>query len=137
MIPVDQSIIHDPDNKRYGDCWRACVASVLEISLGKVPHFAGNGKEDQGDPTKEYLRFMAKHGFLVMSMHMPVGKNGLVNHPVPADDEHPYYFIIGKSPRFKDVDHICVGYQQGLIHDPHPDKTGLDSISVFEILFTP
>lgn len=134
MIPVDQSIMHDPDNKRYGDCWRACVASVLELSLENVPHFAGNGGENSFDPTKDYLRFMAKHGFLVMSIHMPVGKNGLVSHPVPVEDEHPYYFIIGKSPRCKD-DHVCVGYQQGLLHDPHPGKTGLDSISVFEILF--
>ena len=134
MIPVDQEIMHDPDNKQYGDCWKACVASVLELSLKDVPHFTDNFEEHSHDPIKEYLRFMVKHGFLVMSIQMPVGKNGLVSHPVLTDDEHPYYFIIGKSPRCSD-DHICVGYQQGLVHDPHPDKVGLDSISVFEIFF--
>ena len=34
-----QLIKHDPANKRYGDCWRTCIACLLDKSPEQVPHF--------------------------------------------------------------------------------------------------
>lgn len=39
MIPVQQSI-----PGRFGDCFEACIASLLETELGKVPNF-GSGAD--------------------------------------------------------------------------------------------
>ncbi|MDB5541901.1 MAG: Bcep22 3 [Devosia sp.] len=40
MIPVDCSPNqHDPANGRWGDCYRACLASILELQTAQVPHF--------------------------------------------------------------------------------------------------
>lgn len=36
MTPVKQSIADGPEN---GDCFRACVASILDLELNDVPHF--------------------------------------------------------------------------------------------------
>lgn len=39
MTPVYCAVRHDPENGTYGDCLRACVASVLDLSSSDVPHF--------------------------------------------------------------------------------------------------
>jgi hypothetical protein len=36
-----------------------------------------------------------------------------------------YYFVSGLSPRNRNITHICI-YQNGImVHDPHPDGTGI------------
>lgn len=39
MIPVVCRVKHDPENGTYGDCVRACIASVMELDAEAVPHF--------------------------------------------------------------------------------------------------
>lgn len=43
MRCVPTTVEHDPANGSYGDCLRACVASVMDLDGGAVPHFAGYG----------------------------------------------------------------------------------------------
>lgn len=33
MIPIDQTDLHDPDNGVVGNCFIACVASIMEFPL--------------------------------------------------------------------------------------------------------
>lgn len=45
MVPVSQSIVGDgKDGRPFGDCLRACFASIFELSIDEVPHFADEGK---------------------------------------------------------------------------------------------
>jgi hypothetical protein len=39
MIPAFCLTRHDPAAGQYGDCVRACIASIMELPTGKVPHF--------------------------------------------------------------------------------------------------
>ena len=39
MIPVYQTAFGGPDSPTPGDCFRACVASILELPIDEVPHF--------------------------------------------------------------------------------------------------
>ena len=39
MKPVHCRVAHEPENGKYGDCVRACVASLLELEPEDVPHF--------------------------------------------------------------------------------------------------
>jgi hypothetical protein len=39
MTPHRQLITHDPENGRYGDCQRTCVAAILNLHPSEVPHF--------------------------------------------------------------------------------------------------
>jgi hypothetical protein len=43
MIPVVCRVKHDPENGKWGDCVRACVATVMELDAEKVPHFFEDG----------------------------------------------------------------------------------------------
>jgi len=40
MTPVVCRVKHDPENGTYGDCLRACVATILDFDAEQVPHFA-------------------------------------------------------------------------------------------------
>ncbi len=60
MKPVNSSIKHDPDNGLYGDCFRACIASVLEMELEEVPHFY-DGFDGDMDGDAEYKINHAKN----------------------------------------------------------------------------
>lgn len=55
MIPVFMNIRHDPPGS-FGDCFRACVASVLEVQ--DVPHFYFDGPtpEEARERLRKYLR---------------------------------------------------------------------------------
>lgn len=39
MKPVNMIVTHDPANGSWGDCTRACVASIFELPAEEVPHF--------------------------------------------------------------------------------------------------
>jgi hypothetical protein len=51
MQPVICRVKHDPPHS-YGDCIRACVASILELDAEDVPHFA----HDNPDGTVAFVR---------------------------------------------------------------------------------
>ncbi|MBO9380282.1 hypothetical protein GG804_26305 [Sphingomonas histidinilytica] len=46
MTPHQQLIKHDPDQGRWGDCQRTCVAAILDLHPSQVPHFC------DGDPAR-------------------------------------------------------------------------------------
>ena len=39
MKRLKQSIKHDPDNGKWGDCYRTCIAMVMNLDPATVPHF--------------------------------------------------------------------------------------------------
>lgn len=41
MTPRDQLVEHCPEQGRYGDCYRTCIASILDLPTEAVPNFFG------------------------------------------------------------------------------------------------
>ena len=109
MIPITQTRVG-----QNGNCFNACIASILEISLSAVPEVPGDGYEFYDAVN----RFLARYG--------------LYYYVVGADDpdiEHvfrdgdTYHTVEGTSPR--GGPHACVGLNGRIVHDPHPqDGTG-------------
>lgn len=64
MIPTQCRVKHDPENGQYGDCVRACVAAILELSPDAVPHFY----HDNPDPRvadERIRRYLDGKGYVV------------------------------------------------------------------------
>ena len=100
MKPVTQS-----RTGRNGTCFRACLASLLEVPERAVPDF----KLANQDPGVD--RFLAGRGLRYVE--------------VPVGDVAPtgWHVITGTSPR--GGQHAVVGKDGKLAHDPHPhDGTG-------------
>ena len=124
MIPVDQRII----DKDVGDCWKCCIASVMDLPYDEVPHFV-----------KAQVWYGLGH---FVSCWNWLGPRGLCIETISADivfgrckEEEiaefarnlpPYLIASGWSPR-GDWYHAVVWdrLEQRIAHDPHPSRDGL------------
>lgn len=142
MTPVDQTSFYDPDappNRQRGNCLTAVVASLLELPIDEVPNFVQDhvdhdlaDESDGGDWNwwTRLHRFIAERGH---RMHYLRNVEAAEPHPSHDDgfaDPEPgeHYAVAGVSPRDPRIHHIVI-YRDGvMVHDPHPDRTGLASI---------
>lgn len=114
MIPVDQEYLHDPANGVEGDCFRAVLASILELPITEVPHFAAATKLASDFFFWEHVyNWLEAQGY----QYWP-GRNP----PVGALE---YHALSGPSPRTKGGFHATVGLAGKVVHDPHPSRDGI------------
>ena len=111
MKPVDQALF----GKDYGDCQRACVASLLEFPIEAVPHFRYFADNVWG---VVYVNFLWNVGFDYFGT-------------IEAKDNTPdkQYSVdscfIGSvaSKNYTDRTHAVIIGEHGLVlHDPNPKK---------------
>lgn len=101
MKPVTQS-----RTGANGTCFRACLASILELPENRVTDFTGDGEEFFAQVDE----FLAPYGLRYRRVPLSAKPAG-------------YSTIEGMSPR--EGLHACVAYNGLLVHDPHPlDGTG-------------
>lgn len=109
MIPAHQTIFGD----RRGNCFAACIASVLEIPIYNVPNFCL-----AEDWLVQAIRFAKSHGYGLL--HVQDGKGVRLL----AAETSCYSLVTGKSPR-GDFLHSVVYRGLEMAHDPHPSGDGL------------
>lgn len=116
MIPVMQTKF----GAGVGNCWEACIASILEIAIEDVPDFP---KDDQDAATAEWLD---TQGYYFANFKDV--RNDITLSPGLL------YIVGGKSPRFQCL-HAVVFRGREMVHDPHPDGTGLDMRFDYSLIF--
>ena len=98
-----------------GNCFPACVASILEIPLETIPNVCVLGE----DWFESFLFWCGTIGFSYVELFGEYRKM----------TDGQLCMVTGKSPR-GDFRHCVVGRFEGgkieIIHDPHPDGTGID-----------
>jgi hypothetical protein len=121
MKPVMQEFLHNPETGVFGDCFRAVIASLLDLPIADVPHFFlyDPGPED-GWPIVN--RWLAPHGLAYICFGGSFDIQEWMKNNGVTDVWHE---IGGPSPRFADAFHSVVGHNGSIAHDPHPDGTGL------------
>ncbi len=119
MIKIEQNIIHNPDKGDIGNCLQPCIASILELPIEDVPHFAERRQSDWFDRMNDWLR---DRGYWVLHI------NGW------SDDFTPYGYSIACGTSRRGIRHSCVALDGKLIHDPHPDQTGLAELDSYYLL---
>lgn len=127
MTPVDMLIKHDPEKGAIGDCFRCCIASLLDMRAEYVPHFMKKdwGKEEK-DLTwfKELQYWLSTRGLAYLDLIVQkefCGTNWF--EKIGAGGFDAYHIISGVSPR--GYRHAVVGRNGIIVHDPHPDRSGL------------
>lgn len=114
MKPVMQTIFAPPK----GNCYQACIASLLELPLDGVPNFADGPRSRFWDRVDDWLE---SQGLQVLHI------NELNGFEIKG-----YHIISGKSPR-GNWRHATVGFQGEIVHDPHPEGGGLKEIEAYEV----
>ena len=111
MIPVFQTTFGFP----HGNCFAACLASILELPIADVPNFCDGDNPRWKADCLEWLR---PFGLYLLSVALP--------DDFPADQMPAGYHVMsGKSPRGK-FNHSVVGFAGKMVHDPHPSGDGID-----------
>lgn len=123
MKPVDQTLFAPG----IGNCFSACVASVLEVPLDEVPNFC------EGQAADWYDRFMAwlrPRGFYAITCKI----GGRPGEPDGGWYPEGIHIAGGKSPRY-DCLHAVVARGSDVVHDPHPSRAGvLDFVDTILII---
>lgn len=121
VLPQYQTIF---DNKR-GDCFRACIATVTGIPLELVPNFCDQEVVENATDGYWWTWFQKWLGHLGCDALFLTSKY-VVDHFNPGG----VFVVGGQSPRFPDGKHAVVMELTSdktwkLVHDPHPDNTGI------------
>lgn len=128
MKPVDQTTFGLPG----GNCFSACVASLLEIPIDEVPYFMGDTGEVLAgdDPEKWFERFeqwLSPRGLypILLDIH------GISWRPAGL------HILSGCSPRGRgraDDLHSVVAQGSEILHDPHPSRDSVLTIRDVTVL---
>lgn len=101
---------HNPAEGRYGDCYRTCIAILLDMDAADVPHFAEmelvNGWDR--DKTDAVVReWLAERGYTMLSMVVQATFGGIDAWAVGATGGLPY-ILTSQSNKYKDVCHCTI-----------------------------
>lgn len=108
-----------------GDCWRCCVAAVLQMPAEHVPHFvAHNGGLHYEADTQTWL---AVRGFTLIQCKSRLQfprMDGKPFSPLPV-------ITCGPTPRSSRMGqtHAVVYFGGAMVYDPHPSEAGLTAIT--------
>ena len=129
MKPVDQTKFGFP----HGDCFAACVASILERELSECVIFSeGVDLDSENDIATK------KHWWIVFQnwLRDHADMQAVYLHVSELAGRKPqgYSILSGKGPR--GLDHSTVALDGGMVHDPHPSRAGLLEIRYY-VCFLP
>jgi hypothetical protein len=117
MIPQFMSVTHNPPYT-YGDCFRASIASILEIPTEEIPHPYQGGEDEWEDRYANMLGWL-KERHQIWVMFMKVRKEDLNDFLMSYDG---FVLLGGRSPRGP---HLVVADRNGIVHNPNPLNDGL------------
>lgn len=118
MTPVFCRVKHSPDDGLYGDCLRACVATILnyEHNPEAVPHFAHDGATPDivHERLCEYLS--SQHGLSPWVIHYDPTVSLEEMLDVLAVNADVPFLLYGRTAY--DTDHVVVCQNGKVAHDP-------------------
>ena len=116
MTPHQQLIRHDPEEDRYGDCFRTCVACLLDLRPEEVPNWF-DGPDDSDRRWAEVDAWFADRGLGLFQILYP-GEIALDDILETMRNTNPgkLYILSGQSRI--GVNHSVIARGDEIEHDP-------------------
>lgn len=118
MIPITQTVLHDPASGLHGNCLSAVLASLLHLPIESIPVFS-----DPDRWLKDLNAWLRQHGLAYLWFQDKEFSRILEEFGI----EGLHHEISGKTTRFSDYSHACVAEDGRLVFDPHPSRDGLNA----------
>lgn len=100
-----------------GNCFAACVASLLSLPIDDVPDFNQPGKNWR----RLFEEWLKPRGLAPLIVYkgaiLPGGMHYLAGGPGPRGCPHAVIYLDG-----------------AMVHDPHPSRDGLESVSDYTFI---
>lgn len=119
-------IPHNPDKGQFGDCFRACIASITEYPLSDVPNFCDPDAGDWPDNLHVWLGERGM-GYFEIGLCPPDGNRGTLRWILSVMKERApgvYYILSGQSKGFPELNHAVVCLGDRLVHNPSSTAEG-------------
>lgn len=121
MKPVPQRITdHDPARGLYGDCFKCCLASILELPYEDVPHFFAYNSGDPWPGWDACIDWLGERGMFLFYQNFQ-------EHQLDAQLTrrwlNGYHFMFGRAKGLPESSHCVVGLRGRMVFNPHPNKT--------------
>jgi hypothetical protein len=115
MIPVNCIVKDDPINGKFGDCFRACVASIMEMQARYVPHFFDDGCDgEEGHKRCEQWLNLHKCAPFYIAFSAKMTLQEFLNMIAAAGKVN--YILFGKTQA--GVPHCVVCHGLDIVHNP-------------------
>lgn len=121
MIPLKQRNLHKPHDGIYGDCHRAAIASILELSLDDVPHFC-DLTLFPSDWVLHERKWLHARGLTTITQ-VYEGRLEDVLNSVGGLNPDTYYILGGTSKT--GCGHSVVACNGEIVHDPSLTDAGI------------
>lgn len=122
MISHHCIVRHNPPDT-YGDCLRACIASLLNADeVSDVPHFLRHGDQERSD--KELKEFLLSRGYrpFVIGIPTSVALDSIffMMKECNTDIEYMLFCTCGGG------DHVVICKNDQMIHNPAWDNASIE-----------
>ena len=114
MRRVDQTVM----DSEKGNCFSACVASIIETTIADVPFFM-----DPGEWYDRFSKWLKGRGFYPLCFDFDGWEKSEVKR---FRSELGPHILSGKSPR-GEHQHSVVASGLEVVHDPHPSRDGIET----------
>jgi len=122
MTPHKQLLRHNPAAGQIGDCWRTCIACLLDLAPDQVPHFVEPHLDDGPAATAFARRWLASRGFGLIQFAYTGALQGILDAQAAVNPDT--YFLLGGMSR-SGVLHSVIARNDAIEWDPHPDDVGV------------
>jgi hypothetical protein len=109
MKPVEQTVLMPPG----GNCFAACMASILELPLDAVPHF------EEDDWVIRWNEWLRPRNLAIMVCTLPEDENLQRRY---RETCMPGFTIPGADSPRGPWQHAVVAFDGELVWDPHPQR---------------
>lgn len=132
MIYRKQLFAHMPEIGQYGDCYRTCIACLLDREPRSVPHFTADFATMPENPETTKLfdavvnKWLAKEGYAKLELCYRNDAEGGDFFAIAQYIENlngPIRYMVGG--RSEIGNHVVVYEGKRMIHDPAPSGKGL------------
>lgn len=123
MDKINNLIAHDPENGKWGDCFRCCMAMILGLSADKVPHIyedAHMGPLDLDEREARIKKFLEPLGLIEMNVPYDVGDYEDILKTIASFSPDAAYILSGKSRI--GANHCVVCLNGEIYHDPSGNR---------------
>lgn len=121
MIKRKQLFFHNPEKGEYGDCYRTCIACLLNYEPVQVPNF-GVHYDDAEKFHQAANEFLASEGLAAISNAF-LGTLEEILAMQAVNNPKAYYMLTGESKNGTRHCVICLGGE--IIWDPAKDDSGI------------
>lgn len=122
MTPVKQLFRHEPENGIYGDCFRAVLASLLDVDLLQIPHEHRAVALASEMPEHAWL---ADRGLMVALTALPGATYGMEEVLGWTATAYPGCHLMFAGTSKNDCNHVVIIRDGAIVWDPALDDSGI------------